>query len=219
MRKSDLNVLNIIHGLTIGGAEIDLVTKSIALTERYGYKITILCLMRRGELSELAETAGIAVIGPLMRNRYDVFAVGKIRKILQEKTWSLVHSHLFAANWVTYLAINTIRQKDRPVFVTAEHAMAQRWSSLHILIDRLIQKQATSIFFPSQASEESYVAFGLDPSKTNVIPNAINVDRFHHFVSKTLPGNIRAELHIGPEDFLVGVVRKHNVKWLVDVNR
>jgi glycosyltransferase involved in cell wall biosynthesis len=211
-----LNVLNIIHGLTIGGAEIDLVTKSVALTEKYGYKITILCLMRRGELSQLAEAAGIAVIGPLMRNRYDVFAVGKIRQILEDKNWSLVHSHLFAANWVTYLALNTIRQENRPLFVTAEHAMAQRWSSLHILIYRLIQKHATSILFPSRASAESYVAFGLDPAKTNVIPNAINVDRFNHSISKLLSSQIRTELNLGPKDFLIGVVcRMEPVKGLV----
>src|SRR5262245_25479758 len=54
-------VLHIIHGLWVGGAEVDLIGKLSHLNREHGYANTVCCLMRRGELAEPLEAEGATV--------------------------------------------------------------------------------------------------------------------------------------------------------------
>ncbi|HMN28992.1 MAG TPA: hypothetical protein PKE45_12645, partial [Caldilineaceae bacterium] len=72
--SSARQVLHLIHGLTVGGAEVDLLQKCRVLIKAHGYQFTIVCLMRRGQLAPQFESLGIPVVGPLMRGRYDLGA-------------------------------------------------------------------------------------------------------------------------------------------------
>ncbi|RMG35237.1 MAG: glycosyltransferase [Methanobacteriota archaeon] len=223
-----LKILHLIHGLTIGGAEIDLVNKSAVLVRDYGYDITICCLMRRGELAEQAEAAGIKVIGPVMRHRYDITAWWFLRRLITTEFWDVVHTHIFASNLVGCLVMITIPHQNRPVFVAAEHALAERWASLEntttlsdgqsiaeprgtfaLWFDRFIlQHWASLILVPSVASLTSYVARGIKREKLAVISNTIDIERFLNIERISARKQIRAELGIPEEAYLVGTVSR-----------
>jgi glycosyltransferase involved in cell wall biosynthesis len=210
----DRHVLHIIHGLTVGGAEMDLVNKSIALVRRYGYHITICCLMRAGELAPRAQAAGVGVIGPLMRHRYDALAGRQLRRLLLAEPWSLVHTHLFAANLVAGAALMTLPPTRRPPFIAAEHAMAERWGRW-TLVYRWLQRSAALILVPSQASAASYVAHGIGEDRIKVVPNGIDVQGFDQVDRASARIRVRRRLHIPPDAHLVGTVcRLQAVKGL-----
>ena len=210
----DRRVLHIIHGLTVGGAEMDLVNKSIALVRRYGYHITICCLMRVGELAPRAKAAGVGVVGPLMRHRYDALAGRQLRRLLLAEPWSLVHTHLFAANLVAGATLMTLPSIRRPPFIAAEHAMAERWGRW-TFVYRWLQRSAALILVPSQASAASYVAHGIGEDRIKVVPNGIDVQRFGQVDRASVRIQIRRRLHIPPDAHLVGTVcRLEAVKGL-----
>ncbi|MBN2004650.1 MAG: glycosyltransferase [Anaerolineae bacterium] len=204
MRKS---ILHLIHGLTIGGAEADLIVKSVAMARRYEYSITICCLMRRGELAAHAETVGISVIGPLMSHRYDVLAYWQLRRMFLSQTWPLVHTHLFAANFIGCAVAATLPPAWRPLLIASEHAMAQRWGEVVLLADRrIVQRQAAIITVPSQAAAASYTARGIRPQSLHVMPNTIDIDRFEQIDRAAARVQVRQELDIPQGAYLLGTV-------------
>ena len=208
MSSGHPHILHIIHGLTIGGAEIDLANKATYLTERYGYKLTVCCLMRRGRLSSRLASAGIRVLGPLMHHRYDVTAARALRRLLLRDEWSLVHTHLFAANLVGTLVAATAGGNVSPI-VASEHAMAQRWSRLTLLIDRWIQSRVALMLLPSEEAARSYVTRGLKPEKLAVIYNGIDVRRFESSFDRQQSRNsLRQALGLPSDSYVLGTVAR-----------
>lgn len=199
-------ILSIVHGLTVGGAEVDLVNKCSWLAQHYGYDITVCCLMRRGKLAQRAEDAGIQLVGPLMEDRYDVTAVTVLRQLLLSEPWSLVHTHIFAANLVGGIVWATLRPKQRPPLVVSEHAMAERWGWLVPCYYRWLQGQAAAILVPSRSAVDSYVARGLREQNIQVMPNALEVDAFERATSPDAATQVRESLKIPQEAYLVGTV-------------
>ena len=55
-------ILHVIHGLTIGGAEVDLVRKTAWMVSNGECDATICCLMRRGALADAAEAKALAAL-------------------------------------------------------------------------------------------------------------------------------------------------------------
>ena len=214
-----MRLLHIIHGLTTGGAEVDLLRKSIALAQDYGCEITIGCLMRRGELAAAAEDAGIELVGPLMRNRHDLAAGGSLRRLILDQPWDFVHAHLFAANVVVSLTLSTLPRGDRPPFLASEHAMADRWSSMALwLTRRLIQRRAFRVLVPSQAAADSYIKRGLCPESLVVIPNALDTRQFEGLSRAQARHGVAQELRIAPGIPLIGIVaRLQPVKGLTEL--
>lgn len=208
MTDTTTHLLHIIHGLTIGGAEIDLVNKSAVLTRDYGYKITICCLMRQGELAPQAESAGIKVIGPVMQHRYDILAARQLRQILISEQWLLMHTHLFAANFVGWSVWRTLPAHQRPRLIASEHAMAERWGTVPLLVSRLIQRDAASILVPSQAAADSYIQRGLKPEHIQIIANGLDIDRFKRVNRAIARVQIRQELNIPSDVFVVGTISR-----------
>lgn len=205
-----MRILHVIHGLTLGGAEVDLVRKARQHVER-GWDVTVCCLMRRGELAEEAEAGGIRVIGPLMKHRYDAGAAGQLAAVLADPRWSLVHSHIFAGNLVTWLVRQVFRNTRSAPLLTAEHGMAERWGRTTLSLQRRIAATATLMQVPSDAARASYLRRGFRENGVRVVPNAIPVTASATGTRESL----RAELGLSPEEFVVGTVsRLESIKGL-----
>lgn len=200
------NILHIIHGLTVGGAEVDLLHKSIALVQDYDYTITICCLMRRGELADRAEKAGIRVRGPLMHHRYDVLASSTLRQLLRLQPWSLVHTHIFAANLVGGTVLATLRSKQRPPLIASEHAMVERWGWFVPLYYRWLQLLAVAILVPSQSAADGYIKRGVREQHIRVMPNALDMARFERVDADRTFRRLRSQLGIPQEAYVIGTV-------------
>jgi hypothetical protein len=92
-----LTVFHLIYSLETGGAEADLLAKSRMLVQRHGYDITIGCLLKRGELAAGAEAAGVQVLGPPMRGKFDARVIPRLVGLMQEAVRLTFQYHLIRA--------------------------------------------------------------------------------------------------------------------------
>lgn len=203
--SSTKHVLHIIHGLTIGGAEIDLLHKCQYLCQHYNYAMTIVCLLRRGELAPRFEALGIEVIGPIMQQRYDLTAGWRLRTLLAEQQWDMIHTHLCAANLIGWLVNHTLLQQRKPM-VAAEHAMAERWSSWVLWLDRLMTQSGVTMLIPSHASAASYSKHGIAQTALQVVVNGVDVQRFQAVNAAALRCQMRQAIGATENEFVVGTI-------------
>lgn len=216
-------ILHIIHGLTIGGAEIDLLRKLHAFGPESRAAMSICCLMRRGELADDAVQLGIHVMGPFMRTRTDALVVPRLRRLMTVGDIDIVHSHLFAANAVTWAAMNTMPASRRLAWIASEHAMAQRWNRRVLWLDRQMAQQARMFTVPTESAAQSYIAAGLSPAKLRVTANAVDTVRFTCDDGERSARRraMRASLGIDDATFVIGTVCRlepvKNLTMLIDV--
>lgn len=203
--KNTQSILHLIHGLTIGGAELDLLHKCRYLMQRYGYQMTVACLLRRGELAAQFEELGIPVLGPLMHHRYDLLAGWRLRQLLAQPQWDLVHTHLCAANLIGWGVNQTLLWRRKPQ-LAGEHAMADRWPAWVIWLDQLMTRSGVIVLAPSQAAAASYLARGLPAAALEVLPNGIDLSRFQAVEAASARRRLRQEIGVAEQEFLVGVV-------------
>jgi glycosyltransferase involved in cell wall biosynthesis len=208
------HILHLIHGLTIGGAEVDLLHKCRYLVQHYNYDMTICCLMRRGELAPQFEALGIRVNGPLMCHRYDIRAGRQLRKLMAEPQWDLVHTHLSAATrFAWFVNLSLLRQRKR--LIASEHAMAERWHPLVIGLKRLMMCTGVKLLVPSEAARESYVARGVPRCALVVLANGVDTQQMRHLNYDQLRTSTRQALGVREDEFLIGTVcRLERVKNL-----
>lgn len=204
-RKDCPQVLHLIHGLTVGGAEVDLLHKCVALRKRRGYEFTIACLLRRGELAPQFEAQGICVVGPLMRHRYDAAAGFALRRLLQHHPAPILHTHLAAANLIGWLANQSLPPGQRKRQLAGEHAQADRWPRPVLWLDRQMARSARMLV-PTEATKASYVARGIPASALRVLPNAIDLARFAAVDWGQARQRIRGELGWGANEIVLGAV-------------
>lgn len=192
-----MKILHVLHGLTVGGAEVDLLRKSRVLRERFGADLTIACLLRRGELADEAEAAGIEVLGPYLQHRYDVGAARRLRTLLR-RGWDLVHSHLFAANFV--VGATRATGGGTSPWIAAEHALAERWGRVARTITNDVARRADLLQFPTEFARATY---GYPAGRTAVVPNAIPPPE-----ARRTRAEMRDELGLRPDEFTFGTVSR-----------
>jgi glycosyltransferase involved in cell wall biosynthesis len=203
--SSTPQVLHLIHGLTVGGAEVDLLQKCRVLIEQHGYQFTVACLMRRGELATRFESLGINVIGPLMHGRYDLAAGLAVRRLLAEHPAPILHTHLAAANLIGWLVNGSLPRRQRKMQLAGEHAMAERWPRPVLWLDRQMTHSA-QLLVPTAATRASYIARGLSPAAVHILPDSLEVSRFSGVDRAQARARVRVELGIAEEETVVGTL-------------
>lgn len=171
--------LHVIHGLTVGGAERDLINKLIALRDTHGHTPEVLVLRRRGALTAALETRGIPVHGPLLRGLWDATGIARLARRIQRGPWDIVHGHLWSANMSIATALGFRTPSPRPpAIIFSEHALPDRQHPVQRHSDRVLQSRAHRFLVPSETARRTYLAYGLAPDRVHVMPNGIRSERF-----------------------------------------
>jgi len=172
-----LRVLQIINSLGYGGAEKLLFDLVILLKNKYNVYSDILVLEKREK----------SRIGAFLEEGIDVFCLNgkqkslknipKIRKIIKEGSYDIIHSHLFPSNlWLSM--IKFFYFLDTPI-VTTEHSTYNRRRKIKVLklIDYLMYKQYERIICISNSTKENLNKY-LKSTKENsvVIYNGVNLE-------------------------------------------
>lgn len=200
------SVLHVIHGLTTGGAEIDLFNKLAYLAAHHDCQTAICCLMRRGELADKFESHGIQIIGPMMKHRYDVSAAWALRRMLIAPQWDVVHTHLCATNLIVWAVRQTIPKRARKPMLAGEHAMAERWPAWVNMLNRRMAKTIYSFLVPSTAMAHSYIRRGINREHVTVLPNSVDVAEIPIAEQKRIRIEFRQKIGATADDFVIGTV-------------
>ncbi|MCH8877300.1 MAG: glycosyltransferase [Chloroflexi bacterium] len=189
-------ILHIIGNLDIGGAEIDLIAKTLALRNKYQF--TVLTLLARGALADQLLSEGVNVVSGNIRKKFDLAAALKIRRIVAGWKPDIVHAHMFPAYLVAhFLRITGV--VDRVVYTIQKEA--DRAGRLELFAERLLRPYSAKILVSSNLVGESYAINRVEGDNIVTVHNSVDLSKFAR--GKNL---VRDELGIesGPVIGMVG---------------
>lgn len=211
-------VLYLIVDLPLGGAEIHLLNL-IRNLDRDRYSPTVLCIGKNGPIGEEIAREGVPVteLGLLRTGGGDRRIVKSIREFLRREKISLVHSHLYHANYYGRLA--AFRERI-PVVCTIHNTYASL--KMHRrLINRWLARRTARIIAVSAPVRDDILRYdGVNPSKVIVIPNGVDPRTFDIPLARA---EARERLGIPAEHFLIGTVgrleEQKGLQYLLDALR
>jgi len=211
-------LLYLIVDLPVGGAEIQLLNL-VRHLDRDRYSPVVLCIGKNGPIGEEIAKEGVPVteLGLLRKGGGDRRIVTLLREFLRREKISLVHSHLYHANYFGRLA--AFRERI-PAVCTIHNTYAH--PKIHRrLINRWLARKTARIIAVSGPVREDIIRYdGVDPSKVVVIPNGVDPGRFDIPLTRV---EARERLGIPAEHFLIGTVgrleEQKGLRYLIDAVR
>ena len=195
-----IRLLLVVDSLEVGGAERQVVDLAVALRSK-GYVVSVACSVA-GDLSGALEEAGIPV-RPLLRRlakrRLSLAYAWRLRRLLSEERFDLVHAHIYAS--VVAAAIATLGTGVPLVITEHTEASWQDWRARWV--SRWVYRRVGRIIAVSTPIRRRLIERdGVHPDLIAIVPNAVvSASEEHADTSPPLP----AELHERP---LVGVVAR-----------
>jgi glycosyltransferase involved in cell wall biosynthesis len=167
-----VRILYIIPTLDRSGAEKQLTLLATRLP-RSEFEVEVCALTRGGPYERDLQAAGIPVTVLGKRLKVDPVAGWKLRRLLKNGRYDIVHTWLFAANWHgRALALF----QGIPILIASERC-ADAWKgTLERTLDRVLAPRTDAIVVNSQAVRDFYSAQGIETSKLVLIPNGIVPD-------------------------------------------
>jgi len=210
-------LLYLIVDLPVGGAEIHLLNL-IKHLDRDRYSPTVLCIGNNGPIGEEIAKEGVPVteLG-LLRKGGDPRIVKLLREFLRREKISLVHSHLYHANYYGRMAAF---REGIPAVCTIHNTYAR--PKVHRrLINRWLARRTARIIAVSRPVRDDIIRYdGVDPSKVVVIPNGVDPGTFDIPLTRV---EAREKIGIPAEHFLIGTVgrleEQKGLQYLVDAVR
>lgn len=191
-----INVVHIIDGLGVGGAErllFDVVTR----LNKNSFTVTVISLAsaKSGEqvTQQRLEHAGIEVINVPKRSTLALGLTGRLATVLKSKRPHIVHMHLFAAEvWGTMAA----EEAQVPLLVTTEHNINQEEGWMKHQLKKWMHRKHAAVIAVSKAVEQYIRRSGSRSVPVKIIPNGVDLKQFQTAQQK--------EVHPQPRIVVVG---------------
>ena len=161
-----------ITDLDPGGAERALVQIVTRLPRTWAPHVY--CLMRRGELADDLEAAGVPVTCFDVRSRANVGVVWRLSRALRKQKPAILQTFLYHANLVGRFAG---RLAGVPKIVSGIR-VAERRSRWRLRLDRWTERLVDRHVCVSPAVSEFSINSGLSREKIEVIPNGVDFEKF-----------------------------------------
>ncbi|ORT59067.1 glycosyl transferase [Streptomyces sp. CB03238] len=201
---SALNVLHVITGLGIGGAEQQL---RLLLPHMGRVRSSVVTLTNPGPVAAALRADGVPVAHLGMRGNRDLSALPRLTRLIRHGAFDVVHTHLYRACVYGRLAA---RLAGVRTVVATEHSLGaaqiegRRLSSgaraLYLASERL----GTSTVAVSDTVARRLAGWGVRPARIRVVPNGIDVRRFAFDPAARRAA--RRRLGLAPGAYVVGGV-------------
>jgi len=175
-----MKVLHLINTLSVGGAELHLLTLCRYL-KRQNVEIVVACLREHVKDSRSLrldfEEEDIRVINLQADSRYDSLFLGRIPRVLREERPDILHTHLPRADFA-----GAFVRVFHPglVWVCSVHAIySEDWSGRWSLpLFNLLWRRADVMLCISHAVRDWMVGQGVPPDKARMIHYGIELEKF-----------------------------------------
>ncbi len=201
-QKSQINVLQVVEGLNLGGAEIKLL-ELIANMDRSRFR-TVVCSLGMGErIKEKVTELDVKFVSLARKRRFDPMLIWKVAKLIRQENIDVVMTTLFYADVVGAFA--RLFSPTKAVF-SWETISAPEWLLKHRLFAyRFAMRYCDNIISVSQATANWLVEKrGVSNDKIIVIPYGVNLDLYRQGKNHEL----KQSLGIHPDTFVAGVVAR-----------
>jgi glycosyltransferase involved in cell wall biosynthesis len=198
--RGPLRVMFLNTSMPVGGAETLLVNLVRGMnTERFWPSVC--CLKSRGPLGDvLAEE--VPVFHDLIRHKYDLFVLSRLTKLFRERRVDAVVT--VGAGDKMFWGRLAARLAGVPVVLSALHSTGWPDSISRLNRARLLTRWTDGFIGVAQPHGRHLVEReGFPAEKVHVIPNGVDVARFHPLNE----GNaVRRELGLAPDSPVIGIV-------------
>ncbi len=207
-----IRVLHVIGGGEFGGAERHILNLARAMDPQR-VSLTVCCLFA-APFVQVARRAGINATAIPMRHKLDFGSLQRLRSLLREEQFDLVHTHGVRANLLGRLSACGV-PGVRAVITTVHSLMSLDypgfWSrTANLCTERVSRRLTTHFIAVSEGMRQHLVSEGVPREKISVIYNGLDVE---NFLSGARPGLFRRQWGIAagvPVFAIVG--RLHSVK-------
>jgi L-malate glycosyltransferase len=212
-------IIHITHSLEIGGLERVVLDLARGFRSK-GHGVSLCCLDRKGELGEMAESEGFEVFSLGKKAGVDYQLPLRIRKIIKEWDFDIVHTHNEAG--LVY-GVPAALLSGRCNIVHTEHGKEPEYlgkKRLHAVERFLWSKVDHRVAVSEALRDEVCKNLKIEVERVLVIRNGIEVKKFVHPEGRL---ERRKALGIDKNSFVIGnvarLVHLKNHNFLLDVFR
>ena len=209
-----MKVLHVITGLDAGGAELQLAM----ILRRTRHEADVVTLYNPGPVAEKIRAQGTSVRDIGMKSNTELGALLRLRKIIKEGRYDVVHTHLYRAQ---IYARPAARLAGTPVVLTTEHSIGET----HIE-RRKMTRGVQALYLASEKFSDATIAvsdivkdrllrWGVRPGKITVIPNGVDTDELGF--DPAARGQVRAQFGIAPDTYVIGALGRLDPNKRVDL--
>ncbi len=209
-----MKVLHVITGLDVGGAEIQL-----ALILKYTrHDSDVVTLYNPGPVADRIRAAGTSVRDLGMRRNTQLSALLRLRSIIAEGRYDVVHTHLYRSQ---IYARPAARLAGTPVVLTTEHSIGETHIERRKMTAGVRGLYLASELFSdatiavSGIVRERLIAWGVPARKITVIPNGL--DTAELAFDPAARQRVRAQFGITPDTYVIGSLGRLDPNKRIDL--
>jgi glycosyltransferase involved in cell wall biosynthesis len=209
-----MKVLHVITGLDAGGAEIQLAM----LLRHTRHDSDVVTLYNPGPVAEQIRAAGTSVRDIGMRRNTEVPAMLRLRAIIADGRYDVVHTHLYRAQIYGQPAA---RLAGTPVVLTTEHSIGETHIERRKMTAGVRGLYLASALFSdatiavSDVVRERLVHWGVPGRKITVIPNGLDTSALAFDAAARQ--RVRDQFGIRPDAYVIGVLGRLDANKRVDL--
>jgi glycosyltransferase involved in cell wall biosynthesis len=205
-------VTHVITGLGVGGAET-MLHKLIGASRDFRHNVVSLTAM--GEIGPQIAALGSDVVAlDLSRPTRWISAAGRLRTLFRDQQPDLIQGWLNHGNLLA-LAFSGLARSDPPVLWNVRQSLLgmrfEKWHTRRVIrLSARLSHRTAAILYNSASGARDHEEIGYDSSKTVLVPNGFDLDRFRPDAADR--AGVRRELGIAPDEVAVGLIARFD-KW------
>jgi len=203
MKREKINILQLVDGFRLGGAETKLL-ELIKHLDKDKNKITVCSLTSAGSLQRDFESVGVKVKVFPRKHRFDVTLIPTLVRFLRKERINIVQTTLFYADILGVIAARIARVPAVISWETISHEHAFYAPRYRRMAYRLAMKFVDRIVAVSKGVKESLIRGGITASKIKVIYYGVDLMRFNNQDN----GKCKAEIGLDGVFPVIGVVAR-----------
>jgi len=178
------------------------------LKER-GYCVSICCLYDQLEIAGRFRNEGIEIIDLGMKGIWDLRGISRLWRILKKGCYDIVHAYLFDAG---IYATGIARIAGIKAVLTSRRNYDDWMRLPHIVLQKIANLFTDKVIVNAESLKRLVVKQeGFNPGNILTIYNSIEKEKFGIRISEYDKINIKKELGIGPEEYMVLCVAKFKI--------
>jgi len=209
-----MKVLHVITGLDAGGAELQLAM----ILRRTRHESDVVTLYNPGPVAEMITAQGTTVRNIGMQRNTELPALMRLRKLIKDGQYDVVHAHLYRAQ---VYARPAARLAGTPVVLTTEHSIGET----HIE-RRKMTRGVRALYLSSEMFSDATIAvsdivkdrlvrWGVRPGKVTIIPNGVDTDELGFDAEAR--ERVRAQFGLSPQTYVIGALGRLDPNKRVDL--
>ena len=204
-------IAHIITGLGVGGAETFLL-RLIPELEKSGFQSVVIYLTGTGDYVDAYTKKGISVVPVGITSPvHAVIGFWRLRAILKREEPDIVQTWMYHANFLGGLVAKMM--KIPSMFAVLQSNLSpkvnKKLTTVMIQIGaRLSKINSGAVLYDSDAARAAHETVGFDPTKSIVIPNGVDPEKF--MPDRSLRDEVRAKLGIPPDAIVIGHVARYD---------